>query len=74
MDWRVPDPGSWGVCRAESAAAGEEAADHPLPQPQEPRDQPEAAGAAAAAVCVAAQQEGTRHHGQSLCSQWEEKL
>lgn len=56
------------MCRAESGAAGEEAADHPLPQSQEPGVQPQTAGAAAAAGCVAAQQERTEHRGESQCS------
>lgn len=60
---RVPDKGSSVVCRAESEAAGEEAPDHPLPQPQEPGAEPETAGAAAAAGCAAAQRE--RQHRES---------
>ena len=42
------------MCRAESGAAAEEAADHPLPQSQEPGAQPQTAEAAAATDCMAA--------------------
>lgn len=53
------------MCRAESGAAGEEAADHPLPQSHEPGGQPQTAGAAAAAGCVATRQDRTEHSGES---------
>lgn len=69
MDLRVPDTDSSGKCTAESAAAGEEDADHPLRQQREARGQPQTGGAEAPAVRMAAQQERTGYLGQSLCSQ-----
>lgn len=58
---RVPDQGSRDVCRKESGAAGEDAADHPLPQSQGPGVKPETVGAAAAGGRVAAKQERQKH-------------
>ena len=54
------------MCGSESAAAGEEAADHPLPQSQEPGVQPQTAEAAAAAGRSAAGQTRTEHRGESI--------
>lgn len=69
MDLRVPDTDSSDKYTAESAAAGEEDADHPLRQQREARGQSQTGGAEAPAVCMAAQQERTGYLGQSLCSQ-----
>lgn len=69
MGWRVSEQDSQGKYAADSAAAAEEAADHPPLESKEPRERPETARAGEAVVCVAARQEGTRHPGQSLCSQ-----
>ena len=66
---RVPEPGSRGVCRAESAAADEEAAARPLPQSQEPGVQPEAAAAADAAGWAAAEQDGREQPGEGSVTQ-----
>lgn len=69
MGWRVSDPDNRAKYGADSAAAAEEAADHPPLESKEARERPETTGAGEAVVCVAARQEGTRHPGQSLCSQ-----
>lgn len=58
---------------AVSGTAGEEAADHPLPQSQEPGVKPQAAAATAAAGCMDAQQQRAEQHGESQCSQQEKK-
>lgn len=65
----VLDHGRRGVFGARSAAAGEEAADHPLPQSQQPGARPQTAGAAAAAGCTAAQHDRTEQLGESQCPQ-----
>lgn len=69
---RVPEAGSWGEHRAKSEAAAQEAADHPLPQSQEPGVQPQTAAAATAAGCMVAQQERTGHRRESQSSHLEE--